>query len=168
MADDEDDELEDSEDEGGDAEPEERAILIVTGTSFRAEEVDRPLAYYLKDQVERALAESDPDDPPHVYVVADLRRLQDESMQAHPAISVGGPGVNLVARQWLEELPVALAVEDEYFIQMHPDAGESDEVTASIWGMDNAQTQIAVAVFVRRHLPEFLRRARAVLADDGD
>ena len=29
-----------------------RLVLIVTGSTLRAEEVDRPLAYYLKQQIE--------------------------------------------------------------------------------------------------------------------
>ena len=33
-----------------------RLILIVTGSTLRAEELDRPLAYYLKQQVERLVA----------------------------------------------------------------------------------------------------------------
>jgi hypothetical protein len=35
-----------------------RVLLIVTGSTLRAEEMDRPLAYYLKQRVERALADA--------------------------------------------------------------------------------------------------------------
>ena len=88
-------------------------------------------------------------------MIADVRWLHDEALQALPTISVGGPGVNLLAHKWLEDLPVSLAVDEQYYIQMDPDL---DEPRASIWGMDNATTQIAASAFVQRYLPRFLSR----------
>lgn len=132
-----------------------RLILIVVGSSLRAEEADRPLAYYLRQQVEAALAARD-DLPPggfHVAVVADFRWLHDDPLQQWPTISLGGPGVNALSQRWLEELPLSLAVDEQYYIQMDPDL---DELHVSVWGMENVQTQIAVAAFVQRFLPRFL------------
>lgn len=144
----------DAEDDGtAEVETFERLILIVTGSSLRAEEVDRPLAYYLRRQVEQALG----DDSFAVRVVSDLRWIHDDDLQELPTLSIGGPGVNLLAQRWLEELPLSLAVDDEYFLQMDPDL---DELRASIWGMDNPSTQVAVACFVQRFLPRFLERCR--------
>ena len=57
--------------------------------------------------------------------------------------------------RWLEEVPVSLAYSERYFIQMEPDLAQP---RVSIWGMDNATTQIAVSVFVDRFLPRFLER----------
>ena len=91
-------------------------------------------------------------------MVADFRWIHDEPLQALPTISLGGPGVNALAHRWLEEVPVSLAVDEQYYIQMDPDL---DEPRASIWGMDNATTQIAVSVFVERFLPRFLERCAA-------
>ena len=34
--------------------PADRVLLIVTGSTLRAEEMDRPLAYYLKQRIEQA------------------------------------------------------------------------------------------------------------------
>jgi hypothetical protein len=85
--------------------------------------------------------------------VADFRWIHDEPLQALPTISIGGPGVNALSHRWLEEVPVSLAVDKQYYIQMDPDL---DEPHTSIWGMDNATTQIAVSVFVERFLPRFL------------
>ena len=65
--------------------------------------------------------------------------------------------MNALAHRWLEDVPFALAVDEQYFIQMDPDL---DELCASIWGMDNPTTQIAVAAFVRRYLPHFLEQCR--------
>lgn len=131
-----------------------RLLLIVTGSTLRAEEVDRPLAYYLGQRIEQYMAEhpSGPG-PLAVRVIADFRWIHDEPLQDYPTISVGGPGVNALAHRWLEEVPVSLAVDECYYLQMDPDL---EEPRASIWGMDNTTTQIAVSVFVERFLGRFL------------
>src|SRR5262249_30214725 len=82
-----------------------------------------------------------------------------EPLQGLPTISLGGPGVNALAHRWLEDVPVSLAVSERYFIQMDPDLAEP---RASIWGMDNATTQIAASVFVDRFLSRFLDRRAAL------
>ena len=71
-----------------------------------------------------------------------------------------------------EELPISLAFNDRYFIQMDPDLTEP---RVSIWGMDNSTTQIAVSVFLDRFLPRFLERCASLPVtlfdtddDDGD
>jgi len=60
--------------------------------------------------------------------------------------------------------PVSLAVDERYYLQMDPDL---DEPRASIWGMDNATTQIAVSVFLDRFLPRFLEHSAASLSNPG-
>jgi hypothetical protein len=154
-----------------------RLLLIVTGSTLRAEELDRPLGYYLKQRIEGALAAGQ-DSPKHghdlsdyqVRVVADFRWIHDEFLQNLPTISLGGPGVNALAHRWLEEIPISLAYNERYFIQMDPDLAEP---RVSIWGMDNATTQIAVSVFLDRFLNRFLERCASVPAtsfetDDAD
>ena len=141
-----------------------RLLLIVTGSTLRAEEMDRPLGYYLKQRIERSLSEAVTTgrrglEDYLVRVVADFRWIHDEPLQSLPTISLGGPGVNALAHRWLEEVPVSLAFSERYFIQMDPDLTEP---RASIWGMDNATTQIAVSVFVDRFLPRFLERCATV------
>ena len=131
-----------------------RPLLIVTGSTLRAEELDRPLAYYLKQKVERAAAGLDVGF--RVLVIADFRWINEERLQTLPTVSVGGPGVNALAQGWFEEVPFSLAVDEQYYIQMDPDLAEP---RASVWGMDNATTQIAVSVFVDRFLPRFLDHA---------
>ena len=131
-----------------------RLLLIVTGSTLRAEELDRPLAYYLQQQVDRAVDRLDLD--LRTRVVADFRWMNEEELQARPTISVGGPGVNALAHSWFDEVPFSLAVDEQYCIQMDPDLAEP---RVSIWGMDNASTQIAVSVFIDRFLPRFLEHA---------
>jgi hypothetical protein len=141
------------------AESPARLFLIVTGSTLRAEELDRPLAYYLKQRIEQLLLASDPAlGPFRLRVVADFRWIHEKKLQALPTISVGGPGVNALARDWLEEVPVALAVDEQYYIQMDPDL---DEPRASVWGMDNTTTQIAVSVFLDRFVARFLEQSAA-------
>lgn len=137
-----------------------RVLLIVTGSTLRAEEMDRPLAYYLRQRIEQSLADAiaagrEGLEDYVVRIVADFRWIHDDPLQDLPTISLGGPGVNALAHRWLEDLPVSLAFGERYFIQMDPDLAEP---RASIWGMDNATTQIAVAVFLDRFLPRFLDR----------
>ena len=140
-----------------------RLLLIVTGSTLRAEELDRPLAYYLKQQVE--LASERLDLAFRTLVVADFRWMNDEPLQDVPTISVGGPGVNHLAQSWFDEVPFSLAVDEQYCIQMDPDLVEP---RVSIWGMDNATTQIAVSVFINRFLPRFLEQAAAHVPDPAD
>jgi hypothetical protein len=119
----------------------------------------------LKEQIEKHLSTTDLDASPlHVHVVADFRWLNDENWQRLPTISLGGPGVNALAHRWLEELPVTLAVDDRYYIQMDP---ELAELRASIWGMDNPMTQIAVSAFVQRCLSQFVDRCQTSIPDSS-
>ena len=151
------------------AESSARLILIVTGSTLRAEEVDRPLAYYLKQQVEqqvaRRVAEGTDDEAAQVLVIADFRWMSEEPLQVAPTISVGGPGVNALAHRWFEDLPFSLAVDEQYCIQMDPELAEA---RASLWGMDNPTTQIAVSIFVDRFLPHFLDRAAEPTPEPDD
>jgi len=147
-----------------------RLLLVVTGSTIRAEEMDRPLAYYLKQQIEERLGvssqgadlmSSQASCNYQVRVIADFRWIHDEFLQSLPTISLGGPGVNALSHRWLEEVPISLAYNERYFIQMDPDMGEP---RVSIWGMDNATTQLAVSVFVDRFLHRFLDRCASIPA----
>jgi len=143
-----------------------RMLLIVTGSTLRAEEVDRPLAYYLKQRIEQYQEMNEPEGGPMtVRVIADFRWIHDEPLQSLPTISVGGPGVNALAQRWLEEVPVSLAVDDRYYLQMDPDL---DDPRVSIWGMDNPTTQIAVAVFLDRFFPRFLEHCATTTSNPID
>jgi hypothetical protein len=145
-----------------------RLLLIVTGSTLRAEEVDRPLGYYLKGRIEEAInvdSNTTGDGKAvdlsgyQVRVIADFRWIHDEFLQGLPTISLGGPGVNALAHRWLEEVPISLAYNDRFFIQMDP---ELSEPRVSIWGMDNPTTQIAVSVFLDKFLPSYLQRCALV------
>ena len=73
-----------------------RVLLIVTGSTLRAEEMDRPLGYYLKQRIEQALAEAiaagrDGLEGYVVRVVADFRWIHDDPLQNCPRSPWAGP-----------------------------------------------------------------------------
>jgi hypothetical protein len=126
-------------------------ILIVTGSTLRAEEMDRPLAYYIRQFILDHHCRST---PPTVYVISDFRYLDASRLAELPTISVGGPGVNALAHKWLETLPAVLTVDCEFYIQLADDEG--DPPRASIWGMDHESTRLAVASFLENYLDRFI------------
>ena len=136
--------------------------------------MDRPLGYYLKQRIEGVLSASgDQSGAKHghdlsdyqVRVIADFRWIHEKFLQGLPTITLGGPGVNALTHQWLEEVPISLAYNERYFIQMDPD---NNEPRASVWGMDNPTTQIAVSIFLDRFLSPFLERCALVPATSFD
>jgi hypothetical protein len=133
-------------------------ILVVTGSSLRAEQMDRPLAYYLQSEIDKlaAVAQDGVEREERLaLVLSDRYYLSHPDLHTLPLISVGGPGVNRLAQKLLKQLPAALAVEGKYFIQMDP---RGHDRRVSIWGMNNPQTQLAVLTFVQRYLPCFSRK----------
>ncbi len=124
-------------------------ILIVTGSTLRAEQMDRPLAYYLQSRIDELGSGSG---DRMGLVLSDRYYLCRPDLHAVPLISVGGPGVNRLAQKLLKKLSAVLAVEDRFFVQMNTHKGD---LRASVWGMDNAQTRIAVVTFADRFLPRF-------------
>ena len=116
-----------------------RWLLIVTGSTLRAEEMDRPLGYYLKQRIEDCLSQATTNGQSGledylVRIVADFRWIHDEPLQSLPTISLGGPGVNALSHRWMEEVPVSLAFSERYFIQMDPDLAEPRGVSG-VWIM---------------------------------
>ena len=135
--------------------PPDKLILVITGATLRAEQMDRPLAYRLRDAiVERLGADSDWS----CLVVSDIWYLNSDELHEVPAISLGGPGVNAVAQYWLKQLPNALAVDNVFLIQL--DATQQDH-RASLWGMDHETTVEAIETFLEKgYLDHFLTGVR--------
>ena len=129
-------------------------VLLVTGSVPRAEEMDRPLAYFLKQEIDRR-AGLDP--RRKAVVVGDLWYLQNAVAHNQPTISVGGPAVNALSAAFYRALPVALAVEDLLLIQMDP---ALKDLRAAVWGIDHEHTRVAVATFAQeRFLGAYLKAA---------
>ena len=126
-------------------------VLIVVGHGILPEEEDRPIAYELKRAVnERAGGRENR----MAVVLTDVWMMNTEMAELFPAISVGGPSVNAFTAQIYDELPVAVAKEQEWFIQMD----EGNEKRAAIWGMETALTRDAIEEFVSGgYLDRFLK-----------
>lgn len=131
----------------------DETVVIVTGTTLSAEERDRPLAYWLKQEIDRRGGG-------HPYrkavVVGDAWFLEHRIFHLNPTIAIGGPGVNGVAAQLGDALPAAWRDGERAFIQRDFDA---DVRRAAIWGMDAGATADAVQAFVREgFLSDLLQR----------
>lgn len=132
-------------------EPEQKLILVVTGACLRAETMDRPLAYRVREAAERRLG---PDAVWHVVVLSDVWYLNSAELHAHPVVSIGGPGVNGLSRYLYQRLPQVLLIDQVLLIQMDL-AGPPRK--ASVWGTNHEQTVEAVTTFLQKgYLDRFL------------
>jgi len=131
----------------------DETILVVTGTGIAAEDRDRPLAYWLKAEIDRQGAN-------HPYrraiVVGDQWYQDNRVFHLNPTIAIGGPGVNLVAQELAGALPVVHMEGERMWVQSGHDNGVP---RACLWGVDLAGTARAVEHFVTEGL------LRAMLAE---
>jgi hypothetical protein len=141
----------------------DRLLWIVTGVQLHAELGDRPLAYRVQEEVKRILRpllDGAPEgEPPRLSpaVVSDVFYLNNESLHARPAISIGGPGVNALSALLVSELPTAAAIEDTLVVQMDLDGKDH---RCAVWGMNHLDTVRAVEVFISKgYLEAFVRAA---------
>jgi hypothetical protein len=141
----------------------DETILLVTGSGIAAEERDRPLAYWLKAEIDKR-GQGHPFR--RAVVVADAWYMEHRVFHLNPAIMVGGPGVNLGARELAEKLPVTREEGERVFVQ----AGGVDDVPkACLWGMDASATQEAVRLFVQEGmLTTMLERVWRLRPDVGE
>jgi len=124
----------------------DETIIIVTGGGISAEERDRPLAYWLKNEVDRRGAG-------HPFrravVVSDAWYVDNRVFHLNPAVMIGGPGVNLGSRELAERLPIVVEEGERAFVQ----SGDVNEMPkVCLWGMDASGTARAVRLFVEREL----------------
>lgn len=146
----------------------ERLLLIVVGAHLRAEVADRPLAYALRDRVNRWLDDhaNTPDSHrPDVLVCTDIWYLNNEELRSRPTISIGGPGVNALAAYLADRLETAFVVEDVLAVQIDLDFVDP---VASCWGTTHGSTKAAIDAFCDRYLEAFLEDAmKRTEAPDG-
>lgn len=132
----------------------DRMILIVTGTTIRAEDMDRPLAYSLAGEIRKRLGE---ETEWECIVISDLYYINNEDLHDCPVISVGGPGVNHLSQMLFRELPAAIAIDQVLLIQMDM---EMQDRRACLWGMDHDTTIEALQTFLEKgYLDRFLEGA---------
>jgi hypothetical protein len=127
-------------------------LLIVTGSSLRAEMADRPMAYRLQKAIRRRMAAEAIVRP---VVIGDIWYLNSEPLQQLPTISVGSPDVNAVSQFFFPKLSTALGIDGLLLIQM--DVALEDH-RCSVWGMDHRKTVEALRVFMEcGYLDQFLQ-----------
>lgn len=137
----------------------EHALLIVAGACVRAERLDRPLAYRIRDEACRRMVGVSNFD---AIVLSDVWYLNSNELHARPLISVGGPGVNHLSGFLYDKLPHALIVEHVLQIQMDVTL---EEHRCAVWGMDHETTIEAVDTFLGKgYLDRFLSRFPQALA----
>ena len=121
----------------------DETVLIVTGTEIPAEMNDRPIAYRLKEEIDRR-------GTGHSFrravVVSDHWYAENRIFHLCPTVAIGGPGVNRVAAALLNDLPMIVQRGDRVFVQGNWD-GETKR--ACLWGADRDYTAEAVERFVK-------------------
>jgi len=131
----------------------DETVVIVTGSDIRAEERDRPTAYRLKQEIDRR---SDGQPFRRAVVVGDTWFLQNRIFHLNPTIAVGGPGVNGLAAELSQTVPVVWSQDQRAYVQAEFD-GEPKR--AILWGMDAEATMVAVQAFMSQgFLDDLLRR----------
>jgi hypothetical protein len=132
----------------------DETILIVTGSDIPAEMNDRPVAYGLKSEIDRLGAGQ----PWRSAVVVSDRWYADSRLfHLCASVAIGGPGVNAIAAEWVDELPMLSSEGERIFVQ---GAWDADRKRASLWGLDRVATAMAVESFVRAgHCADFLNHA---------
>lgn len=125
-------------------------VIVVTGGAAAADQKDRPLALWLKDEIDRRGAGMT---YRRAVVVADDRYVGTPGFHRSPTVAIGGPGVNEVVRELTGALPTVWTSEDRSFIQMAPD-GPAKQV--AVWGVDAAATRNAVEAFVEQGILDLL------------
>ena len=139
----------------------DRLLPIVTGVQLKAELGDRPLAYRIETEMRKSLetllGKTASGELPRFtpVVITDVYYLNNEPMQDRPVIAIGGPGVNLLSANLVEEIPTAIAIENVLVVQMDL---ELNDLRCSIWGMDHLSTVRAVETFlVKGYLDMFVK-----------
>lgn len=131
----------------------DETIVLVTGSDLRAEERDRPTAYRLKQEIDRL---SDGQPFRRAVVVGDVWYLDNRVFHLNPTIAIGGPGVNGLAADLAQQVPVLWSRDQRTFVQADFDR---DPKRALLWGMDAESTMVAVEAFVTQgFLADLLRR----------
>jgi hypothetical protein len=129
----------------------DRLIFIVVGVQLKAELGDRPLGYRVEVEVRKRLAELLPPPEPGKLprlapaVISDVFYLNHAEVQSRPAIAIGGPGMNMLSANLVEQLPTAMAIENVLVIQMDL---ELADLRCAVWGMDHLATVRAVETFI--------------------
>jgi hypothetical protein len=130
-----------------------QTVIIVVGSSVPQEVADRPLAYRLKDAIDKFGAGAE---WKNAIVVSDMAYESDAVIQGCPAISIGGIAANILSARLVNVLPTALTAQKKSFVQL--DITYRDR-RVLLWGTDPAATEAAVDLFMNKgYLEKYLKR----------
>lgn len=128
-------------------------IVIVVSAGLEADHSDLLAAERLRQEID---ARGGGYPYRRAVLTTDVSWLDTDLLHGAPVISVGGPGVNLVARQFTFDLITVWSEDDRVVIQADFENGQR---RTALWGTDRAATLEAVAAFIDRGwLEEFLER----------
>ena len=131
----------------------DETIVIVTGSDLRSEERDRPTAYRLKAAID---GRSDGQPFRRAVVVGDVWYLENRIFHLNPTIAVGGPGVNGLAAELVQVVPVVWTQDQRAWVHADFDA---EPRRAALWGSNAESTMLAVEAFTTQgFLDDLLRR----------
>jgi hypothetical protein len=131
----------------------EETIVVVTGSTAAAIERDRPLAMWLRDEIDRR---ANGQTYRRAVLTDDESYFRSELLQRQTTIAIGGPGVNAVTQHFFSLLATVYAEEERVWVQANFDG---EQKRAGLWGVDAAATSAAVDAFVvHGHLDELLTR----------
>lgn len=128
-------------------------LPIVVGAHLCAEVGDRTRGNQVKDAIIRWMKENNINDPPWPLVCSDLWYLNQIELKTQPTICIGHPEINAATAAISVRLQTAAFVDDSYRIQLDP---EFIECTCCLWGVNDANTQLAVEAFIADFLPALL------------
>lgn len=115
-------------------------IILVTGCAIVAELLDRPIAEFLRDEIDKR---GNLRTYQRGIIISDLWWFRDPSLHKQPAISVGGHAINHLTRELVKEnLTWASYIENCGQIALHPPR-------LAIWGETVSDTQAQVSQFIQ-------------------
>lgn len=141
-------------------------LLIVVGAHLRAEQADRPLAYRLRDRIEKWVASHHNSlaTPILPVVCTDIWYLNHNVLHARPTVSIGGPGVNALSSHFAKSIVGRNESDQQVVIQIDP---EFTDLRVSIWGTDHDLTVKGMDVFLKDYLEGFLRAVATQVEPDA-
>lgn len=128
-------------------------VALVVGASLVAEQVDRPVAYWLAEVVRECAPLGSPLRP---VVVTDLWYLNHDALRVRPTISIGGPEQNALSAFLLSRLRPVFSVDDR--LSIHLDL-HMRELVACLAGVDAGTTAEAARVFAARYAGDWVTAA---------
>ena len=129
-----------------------QTVMIVVGSSIPQEVADRPLAYSLKQAIDK---HGKGEEWRHAVVVSDLAYESDALIQGCPTIAIGSIAATAVSARLVNVLPTALTIKKRIFVQL--DITYRDR-RVLLWGTDPTGTEAAVDTFLSKgYLEKYLK-----------